>query len=141
MTTRILAAALGLAWLAAVAGVVWLMILGGMRPHHALLTLIDMDSVLKTFAGLSVVSAAVGIIGLRAGARRRGWIGIGAAVGWGVLGGLYGAAGARSVLINTTPPIPFSVYAPNYAAALIVLLIGLSAALLCLTMLSFRRRP
>lgn len=139
MTTRILIVASGIAWLATLAGVVWMMILGGMRPHHVQFLLIDMDLVLKACGVLAVVSAVIGIIGVRAGARPRAVIGFAGAFGWGVLGALYGAAGARIMLINMNPPIPFTVYAPNYAAALIVLLVGLTGTLVGLGLLSVRR--
>jgi hypothetical protein len=136
MTTRILLVALGVAWVVAFAGLVWMMTLAQLRPHHALLLLIHLDFVLKACVALSVVSAAIGIISLRAGARPRPLIGVGGAFGWGVLGALYGVAGAWTGLIS----IPFAVYAPYYAEALIVLLVGLTGALLCLGLLS-RRTP
>ena len=37
------------------------------------------------------------------------------------------------------PPIPFAIYSQFYAEALIVLLVGLTGALLCLGLLSRRR--
>ncbi len=129
MTTRRLLAALGLVWLAALAGVVWMMTLAGMRPHHALWLLVDTDIVLKACAALSVASAAFAIVSARTGARPRARTGVAGALAWGVLGALYGAANARSMLIDINPPIPFAVYAPNYAAALLVLLIGLTGAI------------
>ncbi|HZW16094.1 MAG TPA: hypothetical protein VFF66_07545 [Brevundimonas sp.] len=138
MTTRILIVALVLAWVATLAGIAWLMTRAGMRPHHAPYLLTDMDLVLKACAALSVVSAAIGIIGVRAGARRRAVLGLAGALGWGVLGGLLGAATARIGLIDLNPPIPFSVYAPGYAEALVVLLVGLTGALLGLGLLSRR---
>ncbi|RYG87061.1 MAG: hypothetical protein EON59_08450, partial [Alphaproteobacteria bacterium] len=110
MTTRILLIALGSAWGVALVGLVWMMTLAQLRPHHALLLLIDLDLVMKACAVLSVVSAAIGIISARAGARPRPWIGVGGAFGWGGLGALYGAAYARSGLISMNPPIPFAIY-------------------------------
>ena len=139
MTTRILLVALGVAWVAALVGLIWMMTLAGMRPRDLLSLLIHMDFVLEACAVLSVVSAAIGIISLRAGARPRPVIGVGGAFGWGALGALYGAASAQNGLICINPPIPFAIYAPAYAEALIVLLIGLSGALLCLGLLSLRR--
>ena len=106
MKTRILFVALGIAWVIALAGLVWMMTLAQLRPHHALLLLIHLNFVLKTCVVLSVVSAAIGILSLRAGARPRPWIGVGGALGGGALGGLYGAAGAQSGLINMNPPDP-----------------------------------
>lgn len=139
MSTRILIVALGVAWIAALAGVVWMMILGGMRPRHLLYLLTDLNPVETACVALSVISTVIGIVSLRAGERRRALIGVAGAVGWGVLGALYGVAGARSMLINMNPPIPFSVYAPNYAAALVVLLVGLTGALLGLGLLGLLR--
>lgn len=140
MTTRILIVALGIAWVVALAGLVWMMALAQLRPHHALLLLIHLNFVLKSCAVLSVLSAAIGIISLRVGARPRPLIGVGGAFGWGVLGALYGAAGAQTGLIAINPPIPFAIYAPYYAEALIVLLVGLTGALIGLALLS-RRHP
>jgi hypothetical protein len=140
MTTRILLVALGVAWGVAFAGLVWMMTLAQLRPHHALLLLINLDPVMTACVALSVLSAAIGIISLRAGARPRPLIGVGGAFGWGVLGALYGAAGAQNGLVCINPPIPFAIYAQHYAEALIVLLIGLTGALVCLGLLS-RRRP
>jgi hypothetical protein len=140
MTTRILIVALAIAWVVALAALVWMMSLAQLRPHHALLLLIDLNLVLKACVLLSVISAAIGMLSLRAGARPRLRIGVGGAFGWGALGGLYGAAGAQSGLINMNPPIPFAIYSQFYAEALIVLLVGLTGALLCLGLLS-RRRP
>ncbi|RYY22257.1 MAG: hypothetical protein EOP62_23490, partial [Sphingomonadales bacterium] len=128
MTIRILFVALAMAWVVALAGLVWMMTLAQLRPHHALLLLINLQLVMKACVVLSVVSAAIGIVSLRAGARPSPWIGIGGAFGWGGLGALYGAAGARSGLINMNPPIPFAIYSQAYAEALIVLLIGLTGA-------------
>jgi len=139
MTTRILIVALAIAWVVALAALVWMMSLAQLRPHHALLLLIDLNLVLKACVLLSVISAAIGMLSLRAGARPRLWIGFGGAFGWGALGGLYGAAGAQSGLINMNPPIPFAMYSQFYAEALIVLLVGLTGALLCLGLLSHRR--
>lgn len=139
MTTRTLLITAGFAWVVALAGLVWMMMLGGMRPRHTLYLLTDLNPVETACVALSVVSAVIGTISLCAGARPRAVIGFAAAFGWGVLGALYGAAGARSMLINMNPPIPFSVYAPNYAAALLVLLVGMTGALLGLGLLSLRR--
>lgn len=139
MTTRTLLITAGFAWVVALGGLVWMMMLGGMRLGHALYLLTDLNPVETACVALSVVSAVIGTISLRAGARPRAVIGFAAAFGWGVLGALYGAAGARSMLINMNPPIPFSVYAPNYAAALLVLLVGMTGALLGLGLLSLRR--
>lgn len=138
MKIRILMVVLGIAWVVALAGVVWMMTLGGMRPHHSMYLLTDLDIVLKACVVLSVASVVIGLIRGRGDARRRALIGVGGALGWGVLGAVYGAAGARTMLINMNPPIPFSVYAPNYAAALLVLLIGLTGAILGLGLLSLR---
>jgi hypothetical protein len=140
MTIRILLVALGIAWAAALAGLVWMMTLAQLRPHHALLLLIDLGFVMKACVLLSVVSAGIGIVSLRAGARPGPWIGIGGALGWGVLGAAYGAAGVRSGVIAMNSTIPFAVYAQFYAEALIVLVVGLTGALLVLGLLS-RRRP
>ena len=74
------------------------------------------------------------------GTRPRPVIGVGGAFGWGALGALLGAANARNGLINMNPLIPFAIYAPFYAQALIVLLVGLTGALVGLVLLS-RRRP
>ncbi|WP_332678909.1 hypothetical protein [Brevundimonas sp.] len=139
MTTRTLLITAGFAWVVALGGLVWMMMLGGMRPRHTLYLLTDLNPVETACVALSVVSAVIGTISLCAGARPRAVIGFAAAFGWGVLGALYGAAGARSMLINMNPPIPFSVYAPNYAAALLVLLVGMTGALLGLGLLSLRR--
>lgn len=136
MTTRILIVALGVAWVAALAGVVWLMSVAGMRPHDAPWLLTNMDFVLQACAVLSIVSA---VIGIRAGARRRAVAGVAAAFGWGVLGAVLGAVNARFVLICTHPPYPLSAYAPAYAEGLIVLLVGLTGALIGLALLSRRR--
>ena len=140
MATRILLVALGTVWVVALAGLVWMMTLAQLRPHHALLLLINLQLVMTACVVLSVVSTGIGIVSLRAGARPGPWIGIGGAVGWGGLGALYGAAGAQSGLINMNPPIPFAIYSQAYAEALIVLLVGLTGALLGLGLLS-RRRP
>ncbi|RYG18513.1 MAG: hypothetical protein EON96_04775 [Caulobacteraceae bacterium] len=140
MTTRILFVALGIVWVVALAGLVWMMTLAQLRPHHALLLLINLQLVMKACVVLSVVSAGIGIVSLRAGARPGPWIGIGGAFGWGGLGALYGAANARNGLIQMNPPIPFAIYSQAYAEALIVLMIGLTGALLGLGLLS-RRRP
>lgn len=75
MTTRILLVALAIAWLVALAGLVWMMTLAQLRPHHALLLLINLDPVMTACVALSVLSAAIGIISLRAGARPRPLIG------------------------------------------------------------------
>jgi hypothetical protein len=139
MKTRILLIALTIAWAATLAGLVWMMMLAGMRPHDLLPSLIYLDLVLKACVILSVVSAAIGIFSLFAGKRPRTVIGVGGAFGWGVLGALLGAANARNGLINMNPPIPFAIYAPAYADAFLVLLIGLTGALLCLGLLSLRR--
>ncbi|MDI6625742.1 MAG: hypothetical protein QME55_13505, partial [Brevundimonas sp.] len=72
--------------------------------------------------------------------RRRAVIGFAAAFGWGAVGGLLGAVSARNGLICTNDPVPFAVYAPNYAEAFLVLLIGLTGALLGLALLD-RRGP
>jgi len=137
MTTRILLAALALAWVVAFAALVWMVTLVGYLPHQLRFLLTDMDPVLQACAVLSVVSAAIGIISMRGGGRPRPVIGVGGALGWGVLGALLGAATARIGLICMNPPIPFAVYAPYYAEALVVLLTGLTGALLCLGL----RRP
>ena len=139
MKTRILLIAVTLAWAVAFAGLVWMLNLGGMRPHDALLLLIHLNFLLKACVILSVVSAAIGIFSLFAGKRPRPLTGVGGALGWGVLGALLGAANAQNGLICINPPIPFAIHAPAYAEALIVLLIGLTGALLCLGLLSIRR--
>ncbi|TAJ63899.1 hypothetical protein [Brevundimonas sp.] len=138
MTTRLLLGALAIAWVVALAGLVWMMTLAQLRPHHAFLLLIHLDPVMRACVALSVVSAAIGILSLRAGARPRPLIGVGGAFGWGVLGALYGAASAQNMLICINPPIPFSIYAQPYAEALIVLLVGLTGALLGLGLLGLR---
>ena len=138
MATRSLLVALGVAWVVAFAGLVWMMTLAKMRPHHALLSFIDMDPVLKICVVLSIASAAFGMLSGLAGSRVRVRFGVGGALGWGVVGALLGAAYARDMLINMNPPIPFSVYAPNYAEALIVLLVGLTGAILGLGLPSLR---
>lgn len=136
MTTRILLVALALAWVVALAGLVWMISLAEMRAHDVLSILIHLNFVLKACVVLSVVSAAIAIISLCVGARHRALIAVGGALGWGVLGALYGAASAQNGLIAINPPIPFAVYAPQYAKALIVLLVGLTGALLGLGLLS-----
>jgi hypothetical protein len=141
MTTRSLIVALGIAWVAAFAGLVWVMNLAGLRAHHALLLLIHLDFVLMACVVLSVVSAAIGIISVRVGARLRAVLGVVGAFGGGVLGALYGAVNAQiGVIICMNPPIPFAFYAQFYAEALIVLLVGLTGALVGLVLLS-RRHP
>lgn len=135
---RTLLVALAIGWVAALAGLVWMMTAAGARFHHVPFFLIDMNILLKACALLSVASAVIGIVSVLVGARPRLWIGVGGAAGWGVLGGLYGAAGARSMLINMNPPIPFSIYASNYAEAFLVLLIGLTGAMLCLGLFAAR---
>jgi len=135
MTIRILLVALGIAWVVALAGLVWMMTLAQLRPHHALLLLIHLQLVMKACVVLSVVSAAIGIVSLRDGARPRPLIGVGGAFGWGGLGALYGAAYARSGLISMNPPIPFAIYSQAYAEALLVLLAGLTGALIALGLL------
>jgi hypothetical protein len=140
MLTRTMLVALAVAWVAALAGLVWMVMLAGMRPRHLPYLLSDMDMVLKACAALSVVSAVIGVIGVRAGTRRRAVFGLAGAFGWGAVGGLLGAANARDGLINMNQPIPFYVFSPNYAEAFLVLLVGLTGALLGLTLLS-RRRP
>lgn len=139
MKTRILLIALTIAWVVALAGLVWMINLSGMLLHQLRYLLTDMDLVLKACVVLSVVSAAIGIVGVRAAERPRPWIGIGGAFGWGVLGSLLGAANAQNGLIAINPPIPFAIYAPFYAQALIVLLVGLTGALVGLALLSRRR--
>ncbi|MFN3669752.1 MAG: hypothetical protein ACK4VY_10620 [Brevundimonas sp.] len=139
MTTRILLVAVGIAWVVALGGLVWMMTLAQLRPHHALLLLIHLSFVPKACVALLVVSAAIGILSLRAGARPRPLIGVGGAAGWAVLGALYVEASAQAGLISINPPIPFGFYAQYHAEALIVLLIGLTGALLCLALLSRRR--
>ena len=139
MKTRILIGALGIAWVATLAGLVWMINLVGYLPSQLHFLLTDMDPVLMACVVLSVVSAAFGILSTRAGKRPRPVTGVGGALGWGVLGALLGAANARNGLIAINPPIPFAIYAPNYAEALIVLLVGLTGALLCLGVLSLRR--
>jgi hypothetical protein len=139
MKTRILLIALTIAWVATLAGLVWMMALAGMRLHDVLSSLIYLDLVLKACVILSIVSAAIGIISLFAGTRPRPLIGVGGAFGWGLLGAVLGAATARNGLINMNPPIPFAIYAPFYAQALIVLLVGLTGALVGLALLSRRR--
>lgn len=138
MKTRILLIALTIAWVAALAGLVWMMNLSGMRPHH-LLSFPTHNLVLKACVVLSVASAAIGIISVLVGARPRTAIGAGGAAVWGTLGALYGAAGVQNGLINMNPPIPFYVYAPGYAEALWVLLIGLTGGILCLGLITVRR--
>jgi len=140
MTIRILLLALTIAWVVALAGLVWMMDLAGMRPHDLLPSLIYLDIVLKACVILSVASAAIGIITIFVGTRPRAVTGVGGAFGWGLLGALLGAATARNGLINMNPPIPLSIYAPFYADAFMVLLVGLTGALLCLGLLS-RRKP
>lgn len=140
MTTRLLTVALGLAWVAALVGLIWMTTLAGMRPSDLLYMLFDIDIVLNACAALSVVSAIIGIVGARAGVRRRAQLGLAGALGWGGLGGLLGAANARNMLISINPPIPFSVYAPNYAEALLILLVGLTGALLVVFSLRGSRR-
>jgi hypothetical protein len=135
MTIRNLLIALCLAWIVAAAGIGWLMNLAGMRPEHLPFLLIYGDIVMKGLVALSVVSAAMGVVRARAHAV----VGAGWALGWGALGALYGAATARMMLINMNPPIPFYVYAPNYAEALLVLLVGLTGAMLCLGLIKARR--
>jgi hypothetical protein len=136
MTIHNLLIALGLAWIVAASGIGWLMNLAGMRLEHLPFLLIYADIVMKGLVALSVASAAMGVVR----ARSHAGVGAGWALAWGVLGALFGAATARMMLINMNPPIPFYVYAPNYATALLVLLIGLTGAILCLGLLS-RRRP
>jgi hypothetical protein len=135
MTIRNLLIALGIAWILAAAGMLWMAGLAGIRPRHLPYLLTDMDIVMKVFVALSVVSAAMGVVR----ARTHTGVGAGWALGWGVLGALFGAATARMMLINMNPPIPFYVYAPNYATALLVLLIGLTGAILCVGLITVRR--
>jgi hypothetical protein len=135
MTIRNLLIALGIGWILAAAGMVWMAGLAGIRPRHLPYLLTDMDIVMKVFVALSVVSAAMGVVR----ARTHAGVGAGWALGWGVLGALFGAATARMMLINMNPPIPFYVYAPNYATALLVLLIGLTGAILCVGLITVRR--
>lgn len=127
--------ALSLAWLAASAGVLWLAVVAGMRIVHVPLLLEHADYVTKALVALSVISAVLGVVRARSHAR----VGAAWALGWGALGAIYGAATARMMLINMNPPIPFYVYAPNYAEAAFVLLIGLTGAILCLVAASLRR--
>lgn len=138
MTTRILLVVLTIAWVVALAGLIWMMKLGGMGAHHLLLSLIHLNFVLKACVILSVASAAIGIISLFVGTRRRAVIGVGGAFGWGVLGALFAVASAQNGLICINPPIPFSLYAPAYADVFLVLVIGLTGALLCLGLLGLR---
>jgi hypothetical protein len=126
---------LGLAWLAAAVGVVCLAVAADMLLVHVPLRLMHGDFVLKGLAALSVISAVLGVVR----ARTHAVIGAGWALGWGALGAVYGTATARLMLINMNPPIPFYVYAPNYAEAAFVLLIGLTGAILCLVAASLRR--
>jgi len=83
---------------------------------------------MQTLAVLSVTSAVLGVVR----ARSRAAAGAGWALSWGVLGAILGTATARMMLINMNPPIPLSVYAPNYAEAVLVLLVGLTGAIACL---------
>lgn len=138
MTARALLIAAAVAWVAALVGLVSMMMLGGMRPQDVLFLLTYMDPVLKAFAVLSVVWAAIGITSVRAGARDRAAISMLGAFGFGALGAVLGAANAPNGLICINPPIPFAIYAPDYAQALIVLLVGLSGAILCLALLAHR---
>ncbi len=138
MTTRILLIALTIAWVATLAGLVWMMSLAGMRPHDLLLSLNYLDPVRGACVMLSVVSAAIGMFSIFARTRPRAVIGVGGALGWGVLGALLHAASAKNGLINMNPPIPFAIYAPAYADALIVLRVGLTGGLICLGLLSLR---
>jgi hypothetical protein len=124
-----------LAWLVALAGVVWLGSAAGMRLVHVPLLLQHADYVTKTLAALSVISATLGFVRGPTHAS----VGAAWALGWGALGAIYGAATARMMLINMNPPIPFYVYAPNYAEAAFVLLVGLTGAILCLVAASLRR--
>lgn len=117
-----------------------MMNLAGMRPHDLLFSLNYLDPVRGACVVLSVVSAAIGMFSIFAGTRPRAVIGVGGTLGWGVLGAVLHAASAKNGLINMNPPIPFYIYAPAYADALIVLLVGLTGALLCLGLLS-RRSP
>lgn len=135
MTIRILLVGLGVAWVATLAGLAWMMSIGRAGPEDVGFLLMYSDIVLRICAFLSVASTVIGV----AAARPLAWIGFCAALAWGVLGGLYGAAIARSGLINMNPPIPFEVYAPSYAQALLVLLIGLTGAILT-TLTELRRR-
>lgn len=140
MTARILLVVSVVAWVAGLAGLVWMVVLAEFRLRYLPGLLTEMDMALQACAVLSVVSAAVGILGVRAGARRRAVIGIAGAFGWGAVGGLLGAVSARNGLICTNDPIPFATYAPNYAEAFLVLLIGLTGAILGLALLG-RRNP
>ncbi|MBL0968732.1 MAG: hypothetical protein IBJ02_06430 [Brevundimonas sp.] len=135
MTIRILLVGLVVAWVATLAGLAWMMSIARAGPEDVGFLLMYSDIVLKICAFLAVASTVVGVVSARPQAR----IGVCAALVWGVLGGLYGAAYARSGLINMNPPIPFEVYAPSYAQALLVLLIGLTGAIL--TTLTGLRRP
>lgn len=136
MSIRILTVTLGVAWAVTLIGIIWLLAIAGLHPRHLLSWLSVIELGMQLCGVLSIGSVVVGIVNLRAGARRRAVIGFASAFGWGVLGALYGASGARNVLINMNPPIPFYIYAPAYAEALVVLLVGLTGTLLGLALLS-----
>jgi hypothetical protein len=117
-----------------------MVVLAEYRPRYlpGLLTEMDMAA-----AG---VRGAVGRLGRdrnprrarRRPAPRRAWLRRGLRLG--AVGGPLGAVNARNGLICTNDPIPFATYAPNYAEAFLVLLIGLTGAILGLVLLS-RRWP
>ncbi len=136
---RALFIALAITWVAALAGLVWLMAVADARLHHIPDLLIGTNPLTKVCVILSVASTVAGVISAFVGARSRPMIGVGGAFGWGALGALYAAANARNMLINMNPPIPFAVYAPNYAAALIALFLGVTGAILCLGLLALQK--
>lgn len=138
MIARILLIAAAIAWAATLAGMVWMMGAAQMSLDNALAMLVHLPFMLKAFAGLAILGAAIAVVGAPRGARRRAWIGVSAAAGWGVLGALYGQANARGGLISINPPYPFAIFAVGYAEALMVLLIALTGVIAGLVFLSQR---
>jgi hypothetical protein len=140
MTARILLIAAAVAWVATLAGLVWMVDAAGMLAADVLWVLRHLNFMPMAFVVVSGLMGVAGIVCAVLGRRAKAFIGASGAFGWGAVGALYGAAGARTGLIGMNPPIPFAVYAPSYAEALIVLLIGLTGAVLSLAVLNARRR-
>ncbi|MBN8551292.1 MAG: hypothetical protein J0L52_00175 [Caulobacterales bacterium] len=137
MTTTRLLIVTAVAWLIAAALLIWMMQLAGMNPVF----LIDNLGILSTLlAGLSVLGAVLAVVGALTGSRPMALIGAGAAVGWSVLGAAYVEMIVASVVQSMGGSVSLRVTAVSHAEALLVLLIGLTGALVGLGALYLRRR-
>lgn len=136
---RILFIAAAVAWVAALAGLVWMTGAAELRAIELPLLLIHLDPVILGFVLASGLTGAIGVAGAVVRDPARIQIGAGDAAVAGVSGALLVEYQMRTGLICINPPIPFAYDAVSHTQALMVLLVGLTGAVLSLAVAASRR--